>query len=112
MQYWHSTTADTPASRNLIGIKDPAIDTLVTNVVEAVEREDLVTAVKALDRVLLHNWYVIPQWYIDSHRIAYWDKFSRPEIAPSYDSNFDATLFTWWIDTAKANKLPKLNKDK
>ena len=107
IQYWHSTTADIPASRNLIGIKNSAIDTLIDQVVRSTSREDLVLSVKALDRVLLHNWFVIPQWYIDSHRIAYWDKFSRPEVSPGFDSSFDTTLFTWWIDTEKLIKLPQ-----
>ncbi len=110
IEYWHSTSADTPSSRNIAGIKNPAIDSLIKNVVEAKEREDLITATRALDRALLHNWFVIPQWYIDSHRVAYWDKFSRPAIAAKYDRDFDTNLFTWWIDESKLKALPSGNK--
>lgn len=106
IQYWHSSTADMQASRNYAGIKNPAVDALVQQVVKAISREELVTATRALDRVLLHNWFVIPQWYIDSHRIAYWDKFAQPAIAPKYDSDFGQALFTWWIDPEKLAQLP------
>jgi microcin C transport system substrate-binding protein len=107
IQYWHSSTADTPASLNMAGIKNPAIDNLITNVIESENREDLIVATKALDRAMLHNWYVIPQWHIDSHRIAYWDKFSRPNVGPKYDPSYDISLFTWWIDDKKLKQLPK-----
>jgi len=103
--FWHSSQADITASRNLLGIKSPAIDALVSHVAQAKSRDALVTASRALDRALLHNWYVIPQWYIDSHRIAHWDKFATPKTAPPYDSAFSATLMTWWIDSQKADAL-------
>ena len=106
VQYWHSSTADIPSSRNIAGIKNPAIDSLIKHVTESVEREELVTATKALDRALLHHWYVIPQWYIDSHRIAYWNKFAQPKTSPKYDLSFDETLFTWWVDEEKLKQLP------
>lgn len=110
IQYWHSSTAGIQAGRNMAGIRNPAIDALVMQVVQANGRKELVTATRALDRALLHNWYVIPQWYIDSHRIAYWDKFSRPAIAAKYDQDFDANLFTWWIDEKKLRALPSSKK--
>lgn len=84
---------------------------LVGHVVNAKTRDGLVTATKALDRALLHNWYVIPQWHIDSHRIAYWDRFSRPAIAAKYDPDFDANLFTWWVDTKKMDSIPAAKKN-
>ncbi len=97
IQYWHSSTADIPAGRNLAGIKNPAVDSLVESVVTAKNRAELVTATRALDRALLHNWYVIPQWYINSHRVAYWDKFKQPQHGPKYDNAFMTHLLSWWI---------------
>ena len=108
-QYWHSSTADMPASRNYIGIKNHAVDQLIEHLIRAKNRDELVTATKALDRALLHNWYVIPQWYIDSHRIAYWNKFSRPKISAPFDSRYMGSLFTWWLDE---NKNQMLNQAK
>lgn len=107
LQYWHSSTADIPASLNMAGIKNPAIDNLIHNVIESEDRKELITATRALDRVMTHNWYVIPQWHIDSHRIAYWDKFSRPEISPKFDPGYNTAIFTWWTDEAKVKKLSK-----
>jgi microcin C transport system substrate-binding protein len=86
----------------LIGIKDPAVDALVENLVHAKSREDLVTASRALDRVLLWNDYVVPNWYIDSFRIAYWDMFGMPSVTPPYGL---AVVDGWWIDPAKAPRI-------
>lgn len=101
--YWSSTTADEVGSSNYAGIKNPVIDELINRVIEAPDRESLVTATKALDRVLLHNHYLIPQYYGAFYRLAYWDKFERPEIIP-YKS---LTLETWWIDADKEAALKK-----
>lgn len=105
IQYWHSSTADTSASLNVAGIKNKAVDNLITNLIESSNRSELITSAKALDRVLLQNWYVIPQWYIDSNRIAYWNKFSRPTISPKYDTAYNAALMTWWFDANKAKAI-------
>lgn len=99
--FWGSTAADTPGSRNYIGIKDPVVDALVDAVIHADSRADLIAACRALDRVLLWGHYVIPHWQIKAHRIAYWDKLSRPEVVPPYGLD----LFAWWIDPAKAARL-------
>ena len=77
--YWGSEAADTPGSRNTIGIKDPVVDHLIDQIIQAPTREDLVTATRALDRVLLWGHYVIPHWHTRTFRVAYWDKFDRPE---------------------------------
>ncbi len=92
--YWFSKFADHKGSRNIIGIKDPLIDKLIEAIVAAQTRDDLVAACSALDRVLLWNHYVIPQWHIDKHRIAYWNKFEHPKTPPDYG---DVGFFTWWI---------------
>ncbi|MDX2028623.1 MAG: extracellular solute-binding protein [Alphaproteobacteria bacterium] len=100
--YWSSSKADVKGSRNLIGVKDPVVDDLIEKLVRAKSREDLVTICHALDRVLLWQYYVLPHWHIGSFRIAYWDMFGRPKIAPKY--GLDATD-AWWIDGTKAKKI-------
>ena len=76
--FWSSQAADMPGSRNLIGIKNPAVDALIERVIFAKDRDELVAATKALDRVLLWNFYVVPQWTYGKVRTARWDRFSRP----------------------------------
>ncbi len=100
--YWSSEAADEPGSSNYVGIKNPVVDDLIKRIVEAPNRETLVTATKALDRVLLHNHYVIPQYYAPTYRVAYWNKFKRPKVAPTNVLGFD----TWWVDPDLAAKLP------
>ena len=92
--FWSSAAADMPGSRNLAGIKDPVVDELVDQIIQRADRESLVTATRALDRVLLWGHYVIPHWHIQVYRIAYWDKFARPEILP----RFGLDLYAWWVD--------------
>ena len=99
---WSSRSAATEGSRNFAGIADPLIDMLVEKVVAARNREELVTATRALDRTVMWSHYLVPQWYLASHRIAYWDIFGRPSIKPKYDLGF---LDTWWIDTEKRARL-------
>jgi microcin C transport system substrate-binding protein len=100
--FWGSEAADKPGSRNVLGIKNPVIDKLVEKVIFAKDREDLVAATRALDRVLLWNHYVVPQWYMGKERIAYWDMFAGPANPPSRGTDF---LRTWWFDEAAAEKL-------
>ncbi len=102
--FWHSESADQEASRNVIGIKSPAVDRLVEAIIEAPNRAALVTATHALDRVLWHEYYLVPQWYINYHRIAYWNKFSHPKTLPLYYNPFTHLMY-WWIDPAKAKAL-------
>lgn len=99
---WASNKADVKGSRNLIGVRDPVVDDLVEKLVHANTREELVTICHALDRVLLWHYYVIPQWHIGSFRIAYWDMFGQPTIAPKYGL---AVNDTWWVDSAKAQNI-------
>jgi microcin C transport system substrate-binding protein len=100
--YWGSQAADEPGSRNFIGIKNPAVDALIDQVVFAKSRADLVAATKALDRVLLWNQYVVPQWNYGKVRTARWDRFSRPDPMPKYGLSAFPTI--WWWDAAKAAK--------
>ncbi|WP_417222721.1 extracellular solute-binding protein [Amphritea sp.] len=99
-EYWHSSTADQPGSRNMIGIKNPAVDYLVEQLIQAPNREQLVLRTRALDRVLQWNHYVIPQYHINSYRVAYWDKFGYPAVHPKYSLGFD----TWWVKPDKAEQ--------
>ena len=99
IDYWHSSKANTTASRNYIGINNPVIDELIELLISSPDRESLITNTRILDRVLLHHHYVIPQFHISSHRIAYWDKFSKPSVAPKYDSRYQTGLMTWWMKT-------------
>jgi microcin C transport system substrate-binding protein len=100
--FWSSAAADTPGSRNAIGIKNPAVDKLVDMIIFAKDRDELVAATHALDRVLLWNHYVVPQWHLLSERIAYWDRFGIPKTAPSTVVGADEV---WWFDKERAAKL-------
>ena len=103
--YWGSQAADQPGSRNYIGIKNPAIDKLIDRVIYTKDREDLVAATKALDRVLLWNFYVVPQWNYPFVRTARWDRFGRPETMPKYGRSGFPSI--WWWDAEKAAKVPQ-----
>ncbi len=93
---FHSESADKNGSRNLMGIQDPVVDELVKTVITSQTREALITACRALDRVLLHGNYLVPNWYINTHRIAYWDKFERPKKLPLYYDAISWVMSTWW----------------
>ena len=90
---WGCEAANQVGTSNWAGICSPVIDALTKQLITASTRKQLVDTTKALDRVLLSEHMVIPQWYLPAYRIAYWDKFSRPKIAPYYDLGLD----TWWI---------------
>lgn len=94
--YWTSAAADEPGSENLAGIRSPAVDRLVERVIAAKTREELQTATAALDRALLWGHYVIPHWYSEVIRVAYWDKLAHPVDLPPYGIAFDA----WWVRSA------------
>ena len=89
-EYWHSSSADNPGSRNFIGLKDPAVDSLVEGLINADSRQSLITHTRALDRVLLWGHYVVPNWHIKTWRVAYWNRFEHPEISPKYDIGLHA----------------------
>jgi microcin C transport system substrate-binding protein len=101
--FWGSRAADQPGSRNLVGIKNEAIDKLIERVIFTKDRDDLVAATKALDRVLLWNHYVVPQWTYGKTRTARWDRFGRPETMPKYGLSAFPTI--WWWDEARAAKV-------
>ncbi len=101
--YWGSQAADMPGSRNLIGIKNEAVDALIGRVIFAKDRAELVAATRAFDRVLLWNFYVVPQWTYDKARTARWDRFGRPQRLPRYNEpDFPGV---WWWDSDRATKV-------
>ena len=101
--YWGSQAADTLGSRNYIGIKNPAVDALVDRVIFAKDRAELVAATRALDRVLLWNHYVVPQYSTDQTRTARWDRFGHPGVLPKYAEPAFPTV--WWWDAEKAASI-------
>lgn len=112
--YWSSASADQPSSMNVIGIKDPAVDILLEQLIKADTRESLVLHARALDRLLQWGYYLVWNYYTDKYRIAYWNKFGQPSIAPQYDIG----LFTWWSlatektkDAATAIATPAVKAD-
>jgi microcin C transport system substrate-binding protein len=105
--FWGTEAADREGSMNLIGIKDPAIDKLVDRIIFAKDREELVAASQALDRVLLWHDFVVPQWYSPTVRIAFWNRYGQPEILPALTPGF---LQVWWFDQTQAGHLPGSSK--
>lgn len=99
--FWGSKAAKLEGGRNYIGISDDSIDSLVESIIAAPNRVQLVTATRALDRVLQWGHWLIPHWHIKYDRIAYWNKFGRPKQTPVQGNQFTA----WWIDAEKANNL-------
>ncbi len=91
----------------MIGIKDPAIDKLVDLVIYAKNREELIAATHALDRVLLWHDFVVPQWFSPNVRIAYWDRYGQPEKLPGLTPGF---LQVWWYDEKMGERLPGPSK--
>jgi microcin C transport system substrate-binding protein len=100
--FWGSEAAGKEGSRNIIGIKNPAVDKLIDRIIMAEDRSELVAATHALDRVLLWNHYVVPQWHTPYDRLAMWDLYRRPSKLPSRSSAFPRV---WWYDEAAAKRL-------
>jgi len=96
--YWSSAVADEPGSRNVAGVRDPVVDELVEKIILAPDRDALVAATRALDRVLLWGFYVVPHFHSTTYRLVYWNKFGQPPVSPKYGLGFPDT---WWIDADK-----------
>ena len=103
--YWGSAAADQKASPNYMGVKNPVIDEIIEKLISAKSREELVTYTKVLDRILLFNYYLIPQFHIGHYRVAYWNKISKPAVSPKYDLGFDF----WWFDPKKAKNMGEIS---
>lgn len=104
-EFWGSQAADIPGARNTIGIRNPAVDALIEKVIYAKDRGELVAATHALDRVLLWNFYLVPQFTYGFSRYARWDRFSHAEPLPKYGRSGLPTL--WWYDAEKAARIGK-----
>jgi microcin C transport system substrate-binding protein len=98
---WTCQAAKLEGGDNLMAVCDPVVDALVPLVVNAPDHADLLTATRALDRVLLWGWYMVPNWYQQSVHIAYWNRFGRPDVPVRSGVVFDS----WWIDAAKSAAL-------
>jgi len=101
--FWSSAAAGVKGSRNYAGIKDPAIDTLVEQLINAQTRHSLIIHCRALDRVLQWNYFVVPNWYLPADRLVYWDKFSMPAKRP--DPPYGVGSTGWWIDPQRAKTI-------
>jgi microcin C transport system substrate-binding protein len=102
-EFWGSQTANQPGAKNTIGIQNPAVDSLIDKVIFAKDRPTLVAATRALDRVLLWNFYVVPQFTYGFSRYARWDRFSHAEPLPKYGHSGLPSL--WWYDADKAARI-------
>jgi microcin C transport system substrate-binding protein len=91
-----SRAADEPGSDNIAGIRDPAVDSLIEQLLQSRSRDELVVAARALDRVLRHGWYMVPHFYVAAHRVAYRDLFGFPQTLARYYAAQPWTLKTWW----------------
>ncbi|SDN12476.1 extracellular solute-binding protein [Vreelandella arcis] len=101
--FWTSDAADSPQSRNRMGLQNPAVDALVEQLIRADDRDELNTITQALDRVLRWGFYVIPHYHSGETRIAIWDKFGYPEPFPKYAMDLDA----WWVDPEREAALQR-----
>ena len=104
-EYWGSKSADRAGSRNSAGIKNEAVDLLIEKIVMAKSRAEQMAATRALDRVLLANDYVVPQWTYNFERTARWDRFNRPAVMPLYGASAFPTI--WWYDADRAARTKK-----
>lgn len=102
--FWSSQAADIPGSRNVAGIRSPVVDALIDKIIFAADREALIATTRALDRVLLWNYYMIPQYFQPTLRYAYWEKFGIPETQPDY---LGIDVDSWWIDPEKEKALER-----
>jgi microcin C transport system substrate-binding protein len=100
--FWGSEAAGRVGSLNVVGVKNPAIDKLIDTIIHAKDRNELVAATQALDRVLLWSNYVVPQWYTPFERLAFWDIYGRPDRLPLRSSSF---LRVWWWDSEAAKRV-------
>jgi len=107
-EFWSSAAADMPDTRNYAGIKDPAIDKLIDRVIFAKDREELVAATHALDRVLLWGYYYVPQYHNAEIWIGYWNKFGIPDEQPAYAG---VDIDSWWIDEQREQVIDEQYSD-
>jgi microcin C transport system substrate-binding protein len=108
-QFWGSEVANQPGSSNYAGIQSTVVDALIEDVVTAQDRQSKITATRALDRVLLWNWYTIPMYYSPGIPIVYWNKFGQPQQNPRW-VQIIWHMSNWWIDPARVAALEAAGK--
>ncbi|TDI62824.1 MAG: ABC transporter substrate-binding protein [Alphaproteobacteria bacterium] len=96
---WSSRAARTKGSFNIAGIDDTVVDAMIDHIINAKDRDALIAAARALDRIIMHGHYTIPQWYKKVYSLAYWDRFSWPDTKPKYSRGI---IDTWWFDADKS----------
>ena len=96
--FWSSQSAAIAGSPNVAGVANPVIDQLIEQIIKAPDRDRLVATTRALDRVLLSGWYVVPNWHLSSYRVAYWNRFSHPAHMARYSLGWPDE---WWVDAGK-----------
>jgi microcin C transport system substrate-binding protein len=94
LNVFSAESASDEGSSNVAGIADPVVDALIEEVIAADNRDDMQTALRALDRVMRASHYWVPQWSKGSHTLAWWDKFGFPETKPKYTRG---VMDTWWV---------------
>lgn len=105
-----SQSANREGSRNYCGVDHPAVDAMIDAVIYAADREALVTACRALDRVLMWDEYLIPNWYSGAHRVAWWNRLAfHDQPLPKYFNAMDWILQTWWQTHAEPQTGPVVN---
>jgi microcin C transport system substrate-binding protein len=102
--FFSSALADKTKGRNFSGIKDPAVDAIVEALVTAPDRDSLVAACRALDRVLMWNHFVIPMWFKATDWLASWTRVAHPEKMPGYALGYPDI---WWFDADADARLKK-----
>lgn len=100
-----SKAADIPGSRNLMGLKNPAVDEILEKLVQARSRRDLAFQCQALDHVLMGSTLVVPHWYLNRDRVLFWNKFGRPQRHCSQGLFEGVVRDTWWADPDKEKRL-------
>ncbi len=103
-EFFGSEFADKKGSQNSAGIKDAAVDAIISSLIAAKDRKSLVAACRALDRVLMWNHYVVPMWFVPGERLAYWKRVAHPEPLPGYALGYPAI---WWFDEKAAAEIKK-----
>jgi microcin C transport system substrate-binding protein len=103
-EFFTSAYADKKGSKNSSGVKDPAVDAIVDQLIEAKDRTTLIAACRALDRVLMWNHYVVPMWFVPGERLAFWKRVAHPDPLPGYALGYPAI---WWYDIAAAATISK-----
>lgn len=103
-EFFTSDFADKKGSKNSSGIKNPAVDGIVEQLIAAKDRKTLIAACRALDRALMWNHYVVPMWFISDERLAYWKRVAHPQPLPGYGLGYPAI---WWFNPETAATISK-----